>query len=109
MFLRFVYLLSVNSLKLNDYNLLFSHQVLAAASHLQVQDAIEACCRFLELALTVENCIDILHMCELYSLDNSLKHCRHFILKNFELLADTGQYTQLLNVPVKHSTSLRHF
>lgn len=65
-------------------------QVLSAASHLQIAEAVELCCTFMEMALTVENCVDILNMCELYSLSHTLKNAKAFILDNFESLAETG-------------------
>ena len=68
----------------------FVFQILSAASHLQVAEAVALCCRFLELALTVDNCVDILNICELYTLNASLCRAKEFILKNFECLIDSG-------------------
>ena len=78
-------------------------QVLSAASHLQMGEAVELCCNFMELALTVENCVDILNMCELYSLKQTLAISRGFILENFESLSETGMTVMkwLLTKPSK--------
>ena len=65
-------------------------QILSAASHLQVAEAVALCCSFLEMALTVDNCVDILNICELYTLNKSLRSAKDFILKNFESIVDSG-------------------
>ena len=43
-------------------------EVLSAATHLQVSVAVELCSKYLEMAITVDNCVDILNLSELYSL-----------------------------------------
>lgn len=76
-------------------NLETVEEILAAASHLQVSEAVELCARFLDHAVTVENCVDILNITELYSLTKSQAKVRTFILKNFELIADCDEFFKL--------------
>ena len=80
------------SLRLSLENL---EEVLAAATHLQMAEAVELCCVFMEMALTVDNCVDILNLSELYSLSRSLNKARTFILHHFEMFCGTEQYARL--------------
>jgi hypothetical protein len=52
-------------LELNSDNV---EKVLAAAAHLQINDAVTLCSKYLESSITVGNCVDILNLAELYSL-----------------------------------------
>ena len=61
-------------------------EVLSAATHLQVSVAVELCSKYLEMAITVDNCVDILNLSELYSLGSMSSRARQFILENFEVL-----------------------
>ncbi len=70
-------------------------EVLAAASHLQITEALDLCVSFMEKAITIDNCVDILNMSELYSLAACGTIARNFILENFEALADSPQYSKL--------------
>lgn len=70
-------------------------ETLAAASHLQVSEAVELCARFLDHAITVDNCVDILNITELYSLSKSQTKVRSFILKNFEKLSEYEEFFKL--------------
>ena len=72
-------------------------EVLAAASHLQVSEVVDLCSRFLDSAVTIENCVDVLNITELYALDDSLAAVRAFILRHFEDLADgaSDEYSKL--------------
>ena len=60
-------------------------EVLSAATHLQVSVAVELCSKYLEMAITVDNCVDILNLAELYSLASMCSRARQFILDNFEV------------------------
>ena len=60
-------------------------EVLSAATHLQVSVAVELCSKYLEMAITVDNCVDILNLSELYSLGSMSSRARQFILENFEV------------------------
>ena len=70
-------------------------EVLAAASHLQVSEAIDLCCQFLEKAISMDNCIDILNLTELYSLNQSTQTILNFLLEHFERLAASEHYHRL--------------
>lgn len=46
-------------------------------------------------ALTIDNCVDMLHMSEVYYLAESLEATRKFVLQHFEQLAESEQYQRL--------------
>jgi len=54
----------------------------------QVADAVRLCASFLNSSITLENCVDILYISELYSLETCSVLARSFVLANFESLAD---------------------
>ncbi len=58
-------------------------------------EAVQLCCKFMELALTTENCVDILNLTELYVLKESKSKARAFILEHFETFAESSQYFKL--------------
>ena len=78
-----------------DINLDNLEDVLSASTHLQMAEAVELCCQFIDTAVTIDNCVDILNLTELYSLKAAKKRARGFILKNFEALSNTDQYQKL--------------
>ena len=49
-------------------NIFFLAEVLRAVTHLQVHDAIKLCEDFLIEETTVENCIDVLSLADLFSI-----------------------------------------
>jgi len=55
---------------------------------MQVADAARLCALFLNNSITLENCVDVLNISELYSLDTCSVLARSFVLGNFESLAD---------------------
>lgn len=61
-------------------------ELLHAATHLQIKDAIDLCSTFLIEACSINNCIDIYKIADLYSLDNVLNTVKAFISKYFVLL-----------------------
>ena len=69
-------------------------EVLLAASHLQISEAIELCCQFIEKAITVENCVEMLNLTELFSLRKCRVFVTNFILEHFEKLAEAEQYNR---------------
>lgn len=71
-------------LKLNMPNV---EDVLSAATHLQVSDAMNLCSKYLEASISVQNCVDILNIAELYSLEPLHLASTQFMLHNFEELA----------------------
>lgn len=60
--------------------------LLNAATHLQIQEAIDLCAQFLIESCSIKNCIDIYRIADLYSLDNVLFVIRNFLSHNFVLL-----------------------
>lgn len=78
-----------------DVNLENVEEILAAASHLQVTDVVSLACLFIEQVISVENCVDVLNMAELYSLHRTLEKIRQFILENFEAVAMNSQFFKL--------------
>ncbi|CAF1135418.1 unnamed protein product [Adineta steineri] len=58
-------------------------ELLHAATHLQINHAIDLCSKFLIESCTINNCIDIYKIADLYSLSNVLDIIRLFISKNF--------------------------
>lgn len=80
-------------LKLNMENV---EEVLAGATHLQVIDAVKLCSRYIETSITPRNCVDVLNLAELFSLETTTRIARKFILENFETVAQSDQY-QLLS------------
>ena len=73
-------------------------EVLSAATHLQVSDAVELCSRYLETTITVDNCVDILNLAELYSLTTTYMKARLYMLENFETVANSDQYFKLTHL-----------
>ncbi|CAF0908695.1 unnamed protein product [Adineta ricciae] len=61
-------------------------ELLHAATHLQIFDAINLCCQFLIESCSIKNCIDIYKISDFYSLDNVLFVIKTFISRNFVLL-----------------------
>jgi hypothetical protein len=61
-------------------------ELLHAATHLQINEAISLCSQFLIESCTIKNCIDIYKISDLYSLDDVLYVIKNFISKNFVLL-----------------------
>lgn len=74
-------------------------EVLSAATHLQVSIAVELCSKYLEMAITVDNCVDILNLSELYSLGSMSSRARQFILENFEVWCHYSGFDSL-HLPV---------
>jgi hypothetical protein len=61
-------------------------ELLHAATHLQIKDAIDLCSQFLIESCTIKNCIDIYKISDLYTLENVLYVIKLFISHNFVLL-----------------------
>ena len=78
-----------------DLSLYTMQDVLAAATHLQIIEAVELCCTFMHTATTVENCVDILNLAELYSLHDTRQKTRQYMLNHFETFAEASQYNKL--------------
>ena len=55
----------------------------------------DLCSRFMESAITEENCVDMLNMAEIYSLQACRQHIRNFILNCFDAFSNTEHYYRL--------------
>jgi len=71
----------------------------------QVADAVKLCASFLNNSITLENCIDVLNISELYSLDTCSVLARSFVLANFENLADQHK-DEFMKLTASQLTSL---
>jgi kelch-like protein 9/13 len=80
-------------------------EVLAAASHLQVNDIVELCASFLNSTISLDNCVDVLNISELYSLCSCNSLARSFILSNFEKLAER-RHDEFMKLTAIQLTSL---
>ena len=95
------------------FQLNFHFQVLAAATHLQMAEAVHLCCQFMDLAITTENCVDILNLTELYVLVDSKTKARTYVLEHFEMFAESPQYyklnhSQLASLLAENSLKVRN-
>lgn len=72
-------------------------ELLHAATHLQIRDAIDLCSQFLIDSCSIKNCIDVYKISDLYALENVLIQVKHFISENFLLLMSQAreQFEQL--------------
>uniref|UniRef100_H2ZP05 BTB domain-containing protein n=1 Tax=Ciona savignyi TaxID=51511 RepID=H2ZP05_CIOSA len=80
--LRFVYSGEI-FLSLENIN-----DVLAAASHLQVNAVMEFCNEFLISEVTLENCVDIGQIANAYNMESVDHHVNVYMLQNFNLVSD---------------------
>jgi len=71
----------------------------------QVADAVRLCALFLNNSITLENCVDVLNISELYSLDTCSVLARSFVLANFEGLAEQ-HIDEFMKLSVLQLTSL---
>uniref|UniRef100_A0A1I8F312 BACK domain-containing protein n=1 Tax=Macrostomum lignano TaxID=282301 RepID=A0A1I8F312_9PLAT len=72
-----------------------AEDILNTASHLQISEAVQLCIRFLQLALSLDNCVELLNLSELYCLDEFGSNVRTFLLENFEDLCRCGALQRL--------------
>lgn len=82
-------------------------QLLHAATHLQIPTAIDLCSKFLLQSCSIENCIDIYKIADLYSLNHVLDIVRLFISKHFLSLMFKAreQFEQLTYEQISHELS----
>ncbi|CAL1533269.1 unnamed protein product [Lymnaea stagnalis] len=72
-------------------------EVLSAASHLQVSVAVELCSKYLEMALTIYNCTDILNLAQMYSLSSTQTKALQYMMDNFEIVSSSEQFSKLMH------------
>ncbi len=94
--LHFVY---TGQLTLNEENV---PDVLTAASHLQIDAAMMLCARFLEESLSLNNCVDISHIAEMYSLDRLKEKTNDFVIANFSDLVKNGHHCRFSGEQLSH-------
>ncbi|ELT97135.1 hypothetical protein CAPTEDRAFT_204952, partial [Capitella teleta] len=70
-------------------------EVLNAASHLQVNAALELCSDFMTTLLNFSNAEELLHVADTYSLDRVVKCYEAKVLKHFEEFSNTEMFTRL--------------
>jgi hypothetical protein len=71
----------------NRYFIIYLAEVLRAVTHLQVNHAIKLCEDFLIEETTVENCIDVLSLADLFSIPVLEKVCLNFFFfSNFKII-----------------------
>ncbi|CAF1232536.1 unnamed protein product [Rotaria sp. Silwood1] len=82
-------------------------ELLNAATHLQIKDAIDLCSQFLIELSSIKNCIDIYKIADLYTLHDVLNIITNFISKNFVLLMFHAhhQFIQLTYEQIYHELS----
>ncbi|CAF0832223.1 unnamed protein product [Adineta steineri] len=91
-------------------------ELLHAATHLQISDAINLCSQFLIESCSIKNCIDIYKISDLYSLDNVLYVIKNYISKNFVLLMFKARdqfeqltYEQIYDELSRDTLEMHHF
>ncbi|XP_013388363.1 kelch-like protein 13 [Lingula anatina] len=70
-------------------------EVLNAASHLQVNRALDLCCDFIQSKLNFENADELLQIADVYSLNKVTEHFDVHILDNFEAFSKTESFINL--------------
>lgn len=87
--LKFAY---TSKLELNLANI---HDVLSAASHIQMDSVVEACSNYLKSQLDIENCVDVVTIAETYSLAKLRQKCYRFICEHFYEFSVTNEINRL--------------
>ena len=91
-------LLSAGRRQFNTDLILFSgniHDLLGAASHLQILPVVGACADFLHSQLDMDNCIDVLTLAETYTLLPLQKVANCFVGRYFDKLSWLPQFQRL--------------
>jgi len=70
-------------------------EVLNAASHLQVQTALDLCSEYMISLITFANADELLHIADTYSLDKVSEFYTNKVLRNFEEFGHTEQFLSL--------------
>jgi len=75
--LKFIY---TNTINITRNNI---HDILHAATLLQVEPVIRFCCQYLQEEITLTNCVEITNLARFFSLTEVDDYVKNFILKNF--------------------------
>lgn len=78
------------------------HDVLAAASHVQMHAVVAACTDYLRTQLHTDNCVDLLNISETYSLAALRHECYRFVCANLHALAALGEIQRLAWPQLEH-------
>ncbi len=76
-------------------NLCNIQDVLSSASHVQMQDVVQACSDYLEEQTTLDNCVDLATIAETYSLWQLSKTVYRFICANLLPFSRTNEFQRL--------------
>ena len=76
-------------------NLSNIQDVLSTASHVQMQDVVQACSDYLEEQILIDNCVDLATIAETYSLCQLLKTVYRFICSNLLAFSRTNELQRL--------------
>ena len=71
------------------------HEVMSAATFLQIASASDLCISFLKEKMTFENAEDLLNIGEIFSIPELKEYYRNFILKNFLQFVETDTFLNL--------------
>ncbi|XP_054164415.1 kelch-like protein 13 [Oppia nitens] len=76
-------------------NLSNIQEVLSTASHVQMQDVVQACSDYLEEQIVVDNCVDLATIADTYSLWQLNKKVYYFICSNLMVFSQTNELDRL--------------
>lgn len=69
--------------------------VLCAANHIQLMPVVEACVNFLKSHIVLSNCVDLLSIAELFTLQDLTQYVYKYISKNMSSLAMAAEFYKL--------------
>lgn len=69
--------------------------VLCAANHIQLMPVVEACVNFLKSHIVLTNCVDMLTIAELFTLDDLTSYIYKYISNNFSSIGISAEFCKL--------------
>ena len=69
--------------------------VLPVASHLQLNETVNFCERFLSGNVTVQNCLSFLSVAEKFDLQEAVEKCNTFVLNNFDVVSQSTTFLDI--------------
>lgn len=88
-----------------ELNLANIQDVLSAASHIQMETVVEACSNYLKSQLDIENCVDLVTIAEMYSLEKLREKCYRFICEHLYEFSETSEINRLAWHQLEHILS----
>uniref|UniRef100_A0A1B0CS45 BTB domain-containing protein n=1 Tax=Lutzomyia longipalpis TaxID=7200 RepID=A0A1B0CS45_LUTLO len=85
-----------------ELNLANVQDVLSAASHIQLDAVVEACSNYLQSQLDVDNCVDIVSIAEMYSLDKLRQRVYRYICAHLSEFVKTHEISVLARHQLEH-------